>query len=588
MTSPSDESVEQAFQNALALHRAGQLDAAADAYRRILATHPDHARALHSLGVLEKGRGNAAGAVELIARAISLLPDAAEFHNNLGDALMTLCRYDEAIASFRRSIELSPQYVKAYNNLGNVLARVNRHGEAVETFERALKLQPDYSRGHANLAVALTQMGRQREAIESYRRALQLDENNMIAQSNLLMATHYLEHSPAELSEAHRRWAERFADPLTAKSPPHQNDRDPDRRLRIGYVSGDFNEHAVSSFFLPVLRNHDRGKFHITCYSNVASPDATTQFIRDNADEFRELVPLNDDQSAELVRADAIDILIDLSGHSARHRLRVFARKPAPVQATWLGYPDTTGMAAMDYRITDAVADPVGQTESLHRERLIRLSSCWCYQPPLKAPPVAPPPSAGGAPMTFGSFNTLAKVSPATLKLWKSILAEMPGSRLVIKAAAAGEEQVQRTIRGQLGDVALDRVIFLPREPDSYRHLETYGQIDIILDTHPYNGTTMTCEALWMGVPVITLAGDSHVSRVGASLLSSVGLPELIARDSADYITRARSLAENVPRLQQLRQQMRQRLTDSPLLDQSRFTRELEAAYRQVWQAWCI
>jgi predicted O-linked N-acetylglucosamine transferase (SPINDLY family) len=295
---------------------------------------------------------------------------------------------------------------------------------------------------------------------------------------------------------------------------------------------------------------------------------------------------LNDDQAAQLIRADRIDILIDLSGHSARHRLLVLARKPAPVQVTWLGYPNTTGMSAIDYRITDRVSDPVGETESLHSENLIRLSSCWCYQPPLNAPAVAPLPSASGAPVTFGSFNTLAKVSPTTLKLWSQVLAAVPNSRLIIKAAAATEESVQNSIRNQLGAVG-DRVVFLAREPDSFRHLQTYAQIDIVLDTHPYNGTTMTCEALWMGVPVIPLAGRSHVSRVGASLLSSVGLPELIAQDPADYVVRARSFAENLPRLHQLRQQMRHRLTDSPLLDQSRFTRELEAAYRQMWQSWC-
>ncbi len=581
--------VEQAFQAALTLHRAGHFDRAADAYRQILSAHPDHPRALHSLGVLEKSRGNPRLAIDLISRAIALHPDGAEFHNNLGDAYSILGRLDEAIASFRRAIALQPTYVKALNNLGNALWRSGQFSEGIAALRRAIALQPSYARAYSNLGVALSQSGQQMESIDSFRRAIALEPEYQMAQSNLLMTLHYVEHDPAELAAAHRQWAERFADPITAKSPPHQSDRDPNRPLRIGYVSGDFKSHAVATFFLPVLLAHDRSGFHVTCYSNVSGPDSVTQLIGEKCDAWRDIAGMSDDQAAALVRQDRIDLLIDLAGHSARNRLLLFARQPAPVQVTWLGYPNTTGMRAIDYRATDAVADPVGQTEASHAEQLMRLRSCWIYGAPTDAPAVAPPPVMLGNPPTFGSFNTLAKVTPEMIDLWAALLSRVAGSRILIKAAAAGDNGIRDRIWRQFRSRGIeeDRVLLMGRLAESQRHLESYAQVDVMLDTFPYNGTTMTCEAMWMGVPVVTLAGKDHVSRVGASLLQTVGLDHLIATTTAQYIDRAAALISDLPRLKQLRQELRSRMLASPLLDAAGFTRELESTYRKVWHAWC-
>jgi predicted O-linked N-acetylglucosamine transferase (SPINDLY family) len=569
---------EAEFQSALKLHSIGRIADARLAYQSILAKNPDHGRTLHSLGVLEKNAGHAQAAVELISRAIALHPHAAEFHNNLGDALQTLGRADEAIAAFEKAIDISPTYVKGMNNLAMAQWRVLRFGDAIAMLLRALSLQPEYARAIANLGSVLTQCGRQEEAIACFRRAIELEPEHQTAHHNLLMAMHYVDHDPLELFQAHRNWARRFADPIAPQRP--RADPAVGRKLRIGYVSGDFRDHAVTKFFLPVLKNHDRGRFHITCYSNGSAADETTHRIRAASDEWSDIAGLSDDAAAQLVRSDRIDILIDLAGHSARNRLTLFARRTAPVQVTWLGYPNTTGMAAMDYRITDAHADPPGMTESLHSEKLVRLTSCWCYSGDAA---VEMEQSARQSP-TFGSFNTLAKVTPAMIEMWAKVLNGVAESQMIIKAPAAGDESVRQRVLGEFArlGVAAERVTMLGKEMDWAKHLASYGQIDVMLDTFPYHGTTMTCESLWMGVPVVTLAGKSHVSRVGVSLLSNVGSPELIAKSRDEYVAIATALANDRSRLASMRQSLRAKMPASPLLDAKQFTREIESAFVQM------
>ena len=585
MSDPPVDPVEQAFQAAMALHTSGRIEDARAAYRAIVEAHPDHARALHSLGVLEKNAGAAAVGVELISRAIAILP-AAEFYNNLGDALQLLMRNEEAMGAFERAIAIAPDYVKAYNNLAMVQSRVGRAGEAVETMVRAVALRPDYARGIASLGSALVVCGRQAEALACFRRAIELEPGYQIAHSNLLMASHYLEHDPGALARMHREWGERFAD-LVERDPratPSASPRGVARegKIRVGYVSPDFYGHAVSNFFMPVLEHHDRSKFHVTCFSNVPGGDAVTQKLRERADEWHEIVGLSDEAAAQLVRDQGIDILVDLAGHSARNRLMMFARKAAPVQVTWLGYPNTTGMVAIGFRVTDAHADPLGETESLHTERLVRLSSCWCYGPPGDAPEVAPPPSSLGAAVTFGSFNTLAKVTPGMIETWAKVLHAAAGSRMVIKALGGGDESVRRRLVDQFAKygIGAERVEIRGRDADFRKHLESYGEVDVMLDTFPYHGTTMTCEAMWMGVPVVTLAGAAHVSRVGVSLLTSAGLAEFVASSREEYVAIASALGADVARLKALRATMRSRM--APLVDAARFTRELESAFESM------
>jgi predicted O-linked N-acetylglucosamine transferase (SPINDLY family) len=585
MPAAGDDQIERAMRAALADHAAGRLDAARAGYQSILSQRPDHARAMHSLGVLEKALGRADLAVELISRAIAIQPDAAEFHNNLGDALLALGRTENAVVALERALQLSPGYVKAYNNLGLARLKQGRTAEAEGALLRAVSYQPNYSKALANLGAVYTQSARHGEALECYRRAVQFDPKYATAHSSMLMLLNYMDLDPADVFRAHREWADRYAAPITAAAtPPPRRAIAANQPIRVGFVSGDFTSHAVAGFLLALLHNRDRAALHVTCYSNVQASDEWTAHIRSQADEWRDIVGVADDAAADLIRRDAIDVLIDLAGHSGKSRLLVFARRPAPVQVTWLGYPNTTGMSAMDFRLTDANADPPGVTESLHAEKLVRLRTNWCYTPPPDAPDVVPPPvsTRGDGVVTFGSFNNLAKITPAWLKVWAAILSAVPNARLLIKSNVTGDAGVQERVRSHFVDPS--RVTLLGRDADGRAHLDRYAEVDVLLDPFPYHGTTMTCEAMWMGVPVVTMAGRTHASRVGVSLLSSVGLDELITDSREQYVAIARSLAADVPRLVALRQGMRQRMQSSPLLDGAAFARDFERAIRSLFQ----
>jgi predicted O-linked N-acetylglucosamine transferase (SPINDLY family) len=385
----------------------------------------------------------------------------------------------------------------------------------------------------------------------------------------------------------HRAWGERFADPLTAASAPHANDRTPHRRLRVGYMSANFRDQAVNFFSEPILASHDHRNYEIFCYSDVAREDETTRRLRGYADHWRPIVGHSHQQVSEQVRDDRIDILVDLSGHIGDNRLFVFARKPAPLQVTYIGYQNTTGMAAMDYRLTDAYCDPPGQTEAIHTERLIRLPrSFFCYLSSRDAPAVGPPPAASNGHVTFGSFNHFSKVGPRVLDAWATILAAVPGSRLVILAdtTASLVERVAGIFaaRGVVGERIEWAARRLRRD-----YLDVISRVDVALDPFPFNGHTTTCDALWQGVPVVTLSGRTYVSRYGASALATLELHDLISHSVERYVEIATALASDAWRLAELRATLRGRMAASPLLDFASFTRHLEAAYRQMWIAWC-
>jgi len=359
------------------------------------------------------------------------------------------------------------------------------------------------------------------------------------------------------------------------------------RRLKIGYVSSDFRDHSVMRFFQSVVTSHDRDRVEVICYSNVRRPDQTTHRIRDHADMWRDIVGVGDEQAKEIVVKDRIDILVDLVGHTGDHRLLLFGRRPAPVQVTYLGYPNTTGLSTIDYRITDGDADPVGMTESHHTETLIRLpDSFLCYSPPFDIPQR---PLHRGRETTFGSFNNLAKITSEMLELWGRIVCSVPNSKLVIKSVGLSCARVRERFYRNLADrgVHPSRVALLPYDPSSREHLLTYHKIDIALDTFPYHGTTTTCEALWMGVPVVSLAGHAHVSRVGVSLLRRAGLTPLIATTMDEYFERAVALAGDHEQWKAFSSNIRERLRLSPLANPSRFVQDLEDAFALMWFRWC-
>jgi predicted O-linked N-acetylglucosamine transferase (SPINDLY family) len=419
---------------------------------------------------------------------------------------------------------------------------------------------------------------------------MEIDPTCVSAHDNLLAALHYLPvHDPQSIVIESRNWNRLHAEPLARLTQPHTNSRDPERPLRIGYVSPDFRVHAVSQFMLPLLESHDRGLFHIFGYADVATPDDLTARLQAQVHTWRNIVGMTNEKVAALIRQDEIDILVDLAGHTADNRLLVLAMKPAPIQVTYLGYPGTTGVAAIDYRFTDALADPPGMTDAYFSERLIRLpQSAWCLREPPNAPPISELPAIKAGFVTFGSFNNFAKVNVPLLKIWARILLGMANSRLRLKAQGLGSNLAQQVVLQTMADCGIEpgRVDVSGWVPQP-RHLAQYGQIDIALDAYPYHGTTTTCEAIWMGVPVVTLAGMNHLSRVGVSLLTNLGLPQLIAQSPEQYIQIAIAMAGDLPRLAALRATLRQRLKDSPLMNGPRQARDIESAYRAMWRHWC-
>ena len=533
---------------------AGRLTEVESIYRQMLAQNPDHPEALQRLGMIAIDVNKPEKALELLGRAIAVRPDLIEPHYYLGNALKQLGRLDEAMTSFRQAIALRPDLPEPHINLGGILLDTARTSEAVESFRQAVRVSPEFPGAH----------------------------------SNLLLALNYLpDMSAQEILSEHQAWAQRIADPLTPKAAPRDCDRSPERPLRIGYVSADFWRHSVSYFLLPLLENRDRQHFQIFCYANMRKADDMTDRIKRGCDVWRDIANLSDTEAAEMIQSDAIDILVDLSGHTSGNRLTVFARKPAPIQVTYLGYPNTTGMRAIDYRLTDAMADPPEMTETLSTEALWRLPRCaWCFKPPEFAPDVKP---RDPGPITFGCFGAFAKINPQMVANWAKILKQIPESRLLIKSAGTGESFADNWLLGlfAMHGITAQRVdrlktVFEPRE-----HLQRYHGIDVALDTYPYNGTTTTCEALWMGVPVVTLAGATHISRVGTSHLNQIGLPNLIAESTDRYISIAVSLANDQDQLADLRRSLRQKMAASPLMDGRQFSRDVEAAYRAMWQKHC-
>jgi predicted O-linked N-acetylglucosamine transferase (SPINDLY family) len=574
------------MQVAVEHHQAGRLAEAEKIYHQILARQPYHAGALLLLGVLAEKKGQFDAAVELMQRAIRLVPDSAEAHYNLGSVFQNMDRLDEAIASFRQAIRLKPELTPTYNNLANALKMVGRLDEAIATFHQAIRLNPDLAEAHNNLGTALTSIGQLDEAIVAFRQAIRLKPDYADAQGNLIYALQFDPGCNAEtIHDEHRRWNRQHAEPLEKSIEPHTNNRDPDRRLRIGYVSPDFRGHVVGQNLLPLLREHDHGRMEIFCYSNVVHADGITEQIKGNADVWRDIARLSDAQAADLIRQDRIDILVDLMLHSARNRLLVFARKPAPVQVTYLGYCGSTGLQTMDYRLSDPHLDPPDSDLSQYSERTIRLpETYWCYSAAGPTPEPSPSPAASAGCVTFGCLNNFAKVSHA-LELWAEILQIVPRSQLIIHSPPGTHLNAVRERFAGKG-ISPDRLEFPGQQPWP-DYVRTYGRIDIALDPFPWSGGITTCDALWMGVPVVSLAGRTALGRGGKSILTNIGLPEFIAHSVEEYVSIAVSAARDLPRLAELRCTLRSRMRASPLMDAPRFARAMEAVYRQMWRNWC-
>ena len=492
-------------------------------------------------------------------------------------------KFDEAVACYEQALTLEPALAEAHNNLGVVLASLNRTDEAIAHYERALVLRPDYPDAHNNLAQELGTQGKINLAMAHYERALALNPDYVHAHSNLLLILNYVSSmDPAATHQAHLEFARRWETPPAVPTQLRPRRSLAGRRCKLGYVSSGFRQHSVAHFIEPVIENHDHERFEIFCYYNDSQEDDVTQRLKAHADHWRRIVGLPDEQVVRQIREDRIDILVDLDGHTANNRLPVFARKPAPVQVTWLGYPNTTGLSTIDYRLTDDLADPVGMTERYHSEQLLRLPACFsCYQPPREAPAVSGLPVRKRGYITFGSFNYTGKINPGVIAVWARILRAVPDSRLVLKNSGLGEPDMQQMMRQAFAqhDVEPERLELRGQDRSVGDHLARYGDIDLGLDPFPYNGTTTTCEALWMGVPVVVLEGRTHAGRVGLSLMTNLGLPGFVARDVEDYIAVAVRWASDPEQLDTVRRTLRERMAASPLVDARRFTGDLERAY---------
>lgn len=576
-----------AFTLAAAHHRAGRLELAEELCRRIVAAEPGHAEALGLLGAVAHQTGRQELAVDYLRRAIAANPLLAACHATLGNALVALRRPEEAAASYRCALELQPERAELHNSLGNVLSAQGLSDEAIACYQRALELKPTYDKAWYNLGHARRSQGRPDEAVDCYRHAAELSPRRAQLSSTLLHALHFCPGQTAEsLAAEHRRWVLPLAEQASRFRQPHANDRTPDRRLRIGYVSPDFRQHAVGFNLLPLFEQRDSAQTELVCYSGVVHPDAMTERLRACSDVWRDALGVADAALAAQIRADRIDVLVDLSLHTNGNRLAVFARKPAPVQVTFAGYPSTTGLPTIDYRLTDPYLDPPGLHDSCYAEQSVRLPHCfWCYRPLGTEPAVNDLPALAGDGLTFGCLNSFSKVNEPVLRLWARVLGQVDRSRLLLLAGRGSHRQWGQDLLAAHG-VAPDRLTVVEPQPRP-EYLALYQRIDVALDPFPYNGHTTSLDALWMGVPVVSLVGTTAVGRAGLSILANAGLSELAAADADQYVRIAADLAEDLPRLAQTRATLRTRLQQCPLTDAAQFARGVEAAYRQMWRRWC-
>lgn len=551
---------------------------------------PQLAAAHYNLGLVRLRLRQWDAAAAACEVTLAHCPDHARAHLNLGLAREMQGRLGDAEACYRRGLVHAPRDAALWSNLGNLLRLKGDATAAVEALETAAECEPRDARLQSNLALALLDAGEIAAGIAGLQRCLLLDPAQPEVRSNLIFTALGLLGGEPLLREQLALWQRLHAEPLRVTWRPHTNERSPGRTLRVGFVSPDFREHAVGRTLLPVFLALDRGSFELTCYSEFAGDDAVTTQFRAASARWRVSEGVSDERLAAQVREDGIDVLVDLALHTSGNRLLVFARKPAPVQVAWLGYPGTTGLAAMDYAIADAQLAPQGSDAGGYSEKIIRLPDAWCcYTPPADSPDPNELPALANGCVTFGSLNKLTKMNEEVLALWARVLDAVDGSRLVLLARNdAQRERVLRTL-GSHG-VAAERVDFLRHVEAPRSHgelLARYHRLDIALDPFPYNGMTTTCEALWMGVPVIALAGRLPVSRASLSLLTAAGLPEWVGRDEAEYVRVAVDAARDVPGLAALRAGLRGKVAALPLADVPGFARHLESALRDAWRRWC-
>lgn len=588
--------IQDVIRQAMKHRQEGRAEAARQLLQRTVAKEPRHPDLHHALAVLLFEDGQKEQALFYGERAVELGPGRPHILNTMAMLYGALGRASDSERVCREAIAIDPRYPKPYAALGAVLTDQGKIEEAEGMFKAALAIDPNLAECRQNYGRWLLETSRSEQAVQELIRSVQLKPGDHRFQLHLASTMNYAPGmEPRHTFAAHARFGQMLG---PGAPPPPLNNPDPERPLKVGYLSADLRSHSVSYFAEPVLANHDRSRFQVFAYLNAHTEDEVTARYRAIPGlTFRNIIHLNDEAACELMRRDGLDILVDYSGLSIGHRLGLVVRRPAPIQVNHIGYPNTTGVRAIDYRIVDSLTDPPGAADGLAVERLERLDPCFlCYRPAANAPePQAP---AGSAPITFGSFNVSAKINAPLLRLWARVLEAVPGSRLLLKSKNLGLPTVRDYFLARFSQHGIDaaRVDMLDRVASTADHLALYSRLHVALDTFPYHGTTTTCEALWMGVPVVTMAGPTHASRVGASLLSAVGLDELVAQDEESYVRIAAGLAHDRDRLLRLRgaaagggaePSLRDRMRASPLCDEAGFVRRLETFYRRAWRERC-
>jgi len=615
------ESVEHQTNLATILEQEKRYVDALAAYGKAARMNPDIGYVWFRQGKLLNGLKRYAESIPMLEKAVSLPGRLGEFHYELGLALHMSKRFPEAldqygqalaagyntaalqcnrgvifkelrrggdsIMAFHTAVKMDPSNLSYLNNLGAAALEIGLNSEALDCFEEAVRQNPKIATAQNNIGNLLKDRARGMDALPHYRKSMELDPSSSDTQSNYLLCHMYLsEMDPKTVFEEHRKWGLE----KSKKTPPafKFKPRSPGSKLRVGFLSGDLCHHPVAHFIEPLFREYDKERFEFVAYGDQRKSDEFSERFAKQVHLWRETCSLTDEALAKKIHEDRVDILFELSGHTAYNRMGVLALKPAPLQASYLGYPGTTGLPTMDFRITDELVDPVGMTEKFHTERLIRLSRCaWCYEPDAEAPEVGALPFQRNGHITFGCFNNMAKLNPALFDMWAEILIKVPDSHLRLKARTLTDDRVKNELKDYFTakGIAAERLDFFGHTRKIHEHLNHYHEVDIALDSFPYHGTTTTCEAMWMGCPVVTRAGAAHVSRVGVSLLSAVGLEEFIGQNREDYIGKAAALAGDIDRLVELRAGMRDRLKSSPLMNAPDFAREFEVALLQMAEA---
>jgi len=584
-----DEIVRAAAMNA----QSGRLDLAMPAVQEVLRQDPKHIEANRVMGLAHLQTGQVQQGMPYIERAIALAPHRADLHSFMGSGLAMIGQWDRAIESFDRALKIDPKDAQTHALLATCLLQRQDLDAAEQHYKTAIDLNPRHAEARTNYGTIFTTTGRPNQAAAILRDTAKDHPTHPGVLTNYCVALNYADGiDPKELLQAHTRYGQILL--ALPGGPPMQpgqfmNSRDPERKLRIGILSSDLFDHSVAYFVRPMLAHRDRSKVEYSMYSAGPKTDDITRVLKESTDAWRDVSRMNDQQLIAQVRSDAVDIFIELSGQTQRNRLAAVRLRGAPIQATYIGYPNTTGVPTIDYRLVDSLTDPAG-AEAQAIEKLVRLDPCFlCYWPREDAPVPGPAPFLRSGHITFGSFNSIKKLAPEVVGLWCRLLQEVPDSRLIIKSAGFNSESACRHF-DELFDkagIAQDRVELRDRVDDKLDHLAAYDEIDIGLDTFPYNGTTTTCEALWMGVPVVSLIGRLHAGRVGLSLLSAIGHPELAAPTPDAYIAAAAGLARDTSRLAELHRTLRDQVRASPLCDAQAFARRFESTLRDLWRSFC-